>query len=92
VVRAVVLVAEKVPQLPGLLAQPVQLPGQGGKVWMCGGRLLLAGGLAGEQLPFPVPQRRRVFVVLLADGGRPWLSARPCGADNRSSGGPAAGG
>jgi hypothetical protein len=59
VVRVDALMAEKVAERSGLLAQPVQFSGQGRKVWMRGRPLLLAGGLVGEQLPFPVSQRRR---------------------------------
>lgn len=56
--RVDALLAEKVPQPPDLLTQSVQLSGQGHNLWMGGSPLLLAGGLVGEQLPFPVPQRR----------------------------------
>jgi hypothetical protein len=54
---------------PTPLAQSVQFFGNGRKVWILGSPLLLAGGLVREQLPFPVPQCRRAFVVLLASGG-----------------------
>ena len=53
--RICVLLAQKVPKTLDLLTQPVEFFGQGCKVWVSAGPLLLAGGLVGEQLPFAVP-------------------------------------
>ena len=66
--RIGVLLAQKVPKTLDLLTQPVEFVGQGCKVWVGAGPLLLAGGFVGEQLPFPVPQRRCALIVLLASG------------------------
>ena len=56
--RAGALLAEKVPEAADLLTHPAELFSQGGKVQMLGRPRLLAGGLVGEKLPFPIPQRR----------------------------------
>src|SRR5258708_28669773 len=76
VLRLDPLLAGQAAQALGLAAQPVESLGQGGKIQLCGGPLLLPGGLLGEQHPFPVAQCRRGLVVL-GPGGRLLLAPGP---------------
>jgi hypothetical protein len=62
------VLAEQGMQPLHLAAEAVDLLGQRRQVRVSGQPLVLAGGLVGEQLPFPVSQRRGLLEVLGVDG------------------------
>src|SRR5580704_2028604 len=65
------MLAEQGMKVLDFVAELADLLGQGGQVRVRGGPLLPGRGLLGEQVFFPVAQRRGPLIVLGFDGGVP---------------------